>query len=76
MSFVNEWDGTRTPSNQTVPAPVNPPHLMRRVQVKVLRPFPVAGKPLAIGDEVEIEYHLARDLAAIGKCVFVKEQEP
>jgi|CXWL01.1.fsa_nt_gi hypothetical protein len=49
------------------PVPVNPPHLMRPVRVQVLRPFRVAGKPLAIGDEVEIEYHLARDLWAIGK---------
>jgi hypothetical protein len=41
---------------------------MRLVKVKVLKPFRVKGQPLAIGDECEIEYHLARDLAAINKA--------
>ena len=56
------------PTSSKVPPPVNPPHLMRLVLVKVIRPFSEGGQPLAIGAEVEIEYHLARDLAAIGKA--------
>lgn len=56
------------PTRENVPRPFNPPHLTRLVRVKVIRPFCVGGQPLAIGSEVEIEYHLARDLAAIWKA--------
>lgn len=59
------------PMSNKVPPPVIPARLMRAVRVRVLRPFCVGGQPLAIGDEVEIEYHLARDLAAIGKATIV-----
>ena len=60
----------------TAPIPKNDPQLMQMVRVRVIVPFCVGGQPQAIGDEVEIEYHLARDLAAIGKCVLVERQEP
>lgn len=63
------------PTSSKVPPPVNPPHLMRLVLVKVIRPFRAGGKPLAIGAEVEIEYHLARDLAALGKAAIVDGTE-
>lgn len=75
MRSVNEWNGTQTPSSQNIPPPINPPHLMRLVRVKVLRPFCVKGKPLASGDEVEVEFHLAKDLQALGKAAIVAGSE-
>jgi hypothetical protein len=54
--------------SEHVPAPVNDPRLMRLVRVRVVRPFRVAGKPLTIGEEVEIPFHVACDLRVLGKC--------
>ena len=54
------------------PTPKNPPELMRSVKVRCLKPFCVKGKPLAIKDECELDYYVARDLAAIGKCEILK----
>lgn len=56
---------------ETAPTPKNDPQLMRLVSVTVIRPFCVAGAPLAIGAEVLLEYHLARDLATLGKAQLV-----
>ncbi|MDN5940619.1 MAG: hypothetical protein L0H94_01950 [Nitrospira sp.] len=55
--------------NEAAPAPIpkNDPKLMRQVRVKVLRCFCVNGKPLSVGDEVMLEYHVARDLAVFKK---------
>jgi len=58
-----------------IPAPKNDPRLMQLILVKVLRPFCVAGQPLALGDEVAIEFHLARDLVAIGKVRIIAPVE-
>ena len=51
-----------------VPLPVNPTHLTRLVSVMVIRSFCLGGRPLAIGDEVQIEYAMARDLIFLGKA--------
>lgn len=49
----------------------NDPHLLRPVRVKVLRSFCVGGRPLAVGDEATVEFHLGRDLVAVQKAEFV-----
>jgi hypothetical protein len=60
---MSEWFSRE---NDRIPS--NPPELTRLVSVKVLKPFCVAGRPLPVGDVYRLEYHLARDLARIGKC--------
>lgn len=54
---------------EPIPTPKNDPQLLRLVRVKVIRPFCVAGTALSIGAEVLIEFHVARDLRAIGKAL-------
>ena len=56
------------PTVSTAPGPVNAPHLMRLVLVRATAPFCVAGRPLAIGDEVRLEYATAKDLIFLGKA--------
>lgn len=73
MSWATDWRGEETPGHQAVDPPVDDPKLRRLVRVKVLKPFRVGGKALAIGEHVEIEFHLFRDLAALGKCELVPE---
>jgi hypothetical protein len=48
--------------------PVQNPQLFQPVKVRVLRSFCVTGRPLAVGAEVELPYHVARDLEAMGKA--------
>lgn len=55
--------------------PVQDPKLFRLVKVRVLRPFCVAGKRVEIGAETEVPYHVALDLAAIGKCEILRQEE-
>jgi hypothetical protein len=72
VHWVRGWRGNiMGPLNGKVPE--NPDYLTRLVRVTVLKPFCVKARPLAIGDECEIEYHLARDLAAIGKCELLEK---
>ena len=47
--------------------PKNPPELLEKVKVRVLRSFCVSGKPMSEGDLISIESHLADSLRAIGK---------
>lgn len=61
--MMNQW----TPGT-----PVrNDPKLFQPVRVRVRRSFCVGGQRLEIGAEVEIPYHVARDLQAIGKAEFI-----
>lgn len=50
------------------PIPTNPPHLLVPTRVRVLRPFMVKGQRVEVGAVVELQFHVARDLASIGKC--------
>lgn len=54
---------------------INPPNLIRLVRVRVLRSFCVGGRPIAVGEEVEVEFHTARSLMATGKCVVSEEHQ-
>lgn len=64
---MNEW---------TIDKPVrNDSRLFQPTKVRVLRSFCVAGRRLEVGTEVEIPYHVARDLRAIGKAEFVMQNE-
>ena len=58
---------------EKVAPPKNSPHLFRMVRVKVLQPFGVRGGTPEIGDEVKVEFHVARDMRALGKCVVLDE---
>ena len=60
---------------RTEPVPMNPPHLVAPTRCKVLRSFYVKGKPVPVGETVTLEYHLARDLAALGKVQILDEVE-
>ncbi|TKB63201.1 MAG: hypothetical protein E8D47_13220 [Nitrospira sp.] len=69
---MKDWKQEKPVANQRAEAPfVNDPALLRLVKVKVLKSFRVGGKPLTVGDEVSIEWHLAKDLNALGKCAIV-----
>jgi hypothetical protein len=69
--WVTNWGGTHM-NPEHAPTPKNSPELMKLTRVRVLRPFCVGGKPLAIEEIVRIEYHVARDLAVIGKARIVE----
>ncbi len=53
---------------ERVPTPKNDPKLLRLVRVRVLHSFCVAGAALEIGAEATIEFHVARDMQALGKA--------
>lgn len=53
-------------TSETAPTPKNDPTLTRQVREKVLRCFCANGKPL--GDEVMLEFHVARDMTFLGKA--------
>ena len=53
---------------ETAPTPKNDPMLTRQVREKVLRCFCANGKPLSVGDEVMLEFHVARDMTFLGKA--------
>jgi hypothetical protein len=55
------------------PFPGNPPELLAPTRVKVLRPFCVGGKPLAIGTTTTLPRADADSLVAIGKVQLLKE---
>lgn len=57
--------------HQKIADPIQDPKLFQPVKVRVLRSFCIGGKPLQIGEEVSIEFHLMRDLVAIGKAAMV-----
>lgn len=57
--------------HQQIADPIQDKKLFQLVKVRVLRPFCVAGKRVEIGAEVEIPYHVAQDLKAIGKAEMV-----
>lgn len=63
-----KWSDMHEQTGSKVPLPVNAPHLMRLVSVMVIRSFCLGGRPLAIGDEVRLEYATARDLIFLGKA--------
>lgn len=71
MNWVRGSKRNIMPECETAPAPKNDPKLLRFVSVHVLRPFCVKGLPLTIGDKVVIEYHVARDMVALGKAAIV-----
>ena len=52
---------------EKIPTPTTDPRLLQKVRVRVLKPFCVSGKRLEIGAEVTIEFHVARDMKALGK---------
>ncbi|MDC8451060.1 MAG: hypothetical protein LV473_22315 [Nitrospira sp.] len=54
-----------------IPDPVQDPKLFEPVNVLVLRPFCVAGKPVKISEAVQVPRHLAQDLRALGKAEFI-----
>ena len=56
---------------ELAPTPKNDPRLLRLVRVKVIVPFCLGGQPLSVGAQVEIPFHLAQDLRAIGKIHFL-----
>jgi hypothetical protein len=60
-----------TMRHSNVAAPVQDPKLFQPVKVRVLRSFCVTGKPLAVGAEVELPYHVARDLRALGRVELI-----
>lgn len=55
------------------PLPQTPPHLMIETKVRCQRPFFIAGKRIEIGQIIGVEYHVAMDMAAIGKCEIITE---
>jgi len=46
--------------------------LVKLVRVRVLRSLLLHGKPVKVGDEMGLEYHLACDLRALGKCALIE----
>jgi hypothetical protein len=55
------------------PVPLNPPHLVAPTRVKVLRAFCIKGKRVEPGSTVTIQFHLAKELEAIGKVELVRD---
>jgi hypothetical protein len=52
-----------------IPRDINPPELLAKVKVRVLKPFGLGGGKVAeVGAVVSIDAFTARSLAAIGKC--------
>ena len=47
--------------------PPMPEHLSHLVRVRVIGGFCIKGQAVPIGAQVEIPFHLAQDLRAIGK---------
>lgn len=69
MSWVREWSEMRDTMHQgKIADPVQDPKLFQPVTVRVVRPFCVRGRRLEIGEEVDIAYHVAIDLKAMGKA--------
>lgn len=75
MFWVTGWRGALMSNVETAPTPRNDPKLLRQVYVKVIKPFCINGKPLSVGDEVAIEYHVARDMVALGKARLMAGQQ-
>ena len=46
----------------------NPPALLKPVQVKVLKPFSVAGRRVEVGEVMSLEEHDVRSLEFLKKC--------
>lgn len=65
---VIDWSHSRTMNVEHPPTPKNDPKLMRQVRVKVLRCFCMNGKPLSVGAEAVLEFHVARDMTFLGKA--------
>ncbi len=57
--------------NKPLP-PTNDPRLFVPTKVLVLRPFMVKTTAVLPGEVVEIPYHVARDMIAIGKAELVE----
>ena len=73
MSWVREWTTmSHVMIHNKIPDPVQDPKLFAPTKVRVLKPsFCVAGKRVENGEEIEVPYHVARDLHAVGKCEFI-----
>lgn len=54
-----------------LPLPKNSARLFAPVRVKVLRPFYVGGKEQRTDTTTELEYHVAVEMAAIGKAKII-----
>lgn len=52
--------------------PQNPDYLTKPTRVRVLRSFMVKTKAVMPGEIVELQYHEARDMIAIGKAELVE----
>ena len=46
----------------------NDPKLLAKVKIRCLRPFYVGGKALECGEIATVEFHVARDMIALGKA--------
>lgn len=55
------------------PPAANPPHLTKPTRCTVLKAFCVAGKRVELGQTVTLEFHVARDLAAIHKVEVLRD---
>lgn len=68
MNWATKWSNSSDPFSETTLKVINPPHLMRLVQVRARRLFYVGGRPIAVGQETEVEFHVAQSLQAAGRC--------
>lgn len=53
--------------NSPLPRILNDPALLVLTPCKVLKSFCIAGRPLVIGEHIELARHDAQSLAALGK---------
>ena len=70
MQLANDAERERLAILQKPPAP-NPPELLKATPVRVLKPFCVAGKRIEVGETIDLQWHDARSLAALGKVELV-----
>lgn len=59
---------TGTVAVEPPPPVMNDPRLFAPTRVRVLKSFYLDGKPAPAGAEVNVPYHVARDMVALGKA--------
>lgn len=60
---------------EKVPAPKNDPRLLAPTRIKSLGGFCVRGREIQCGEEITVEYFIARDMVALCKAELLERSE-